>query len=151
MFAFLVACAGEPVGRKCDLGGTPGPTETLVASSLDCVSRTCLHVPLGRDLPAGGDYPTGTTGLCTAACATDDDCAGVAETPCRTGFACGVPPGASVGDFCCQKLCVCKDYVALDATGHLDTPLACDPANAANACCNLEGRAGNAAYPLCAP
>jgi hypothetical protein len=148
----LVACAGEPVGRKCDLGGEPAPSEVLVnTASLDCVSRTCLRVPLGRDLPPGGDYPTGTTGLCTAACATDDDCQGVAETPCRTGFTCGIPPGETVGAECCQKLCVCRDYVALDETGHLEAPLACDPTISTNTCCNLEGRLANPAYPQCAP
>ncbi len=147
---FAVGCEGigaEPVGRKCDLGFVPSPTEVVVSEpALDCAAGACLRVPLGHD-PA---EPEGTAGLCTAACASDDDCAAVADTPCATGFTCGVPPGAVVGGGCCQHLCVCRDYVELDATGHLPEPLACDATDATNTCCNLEGRAGNPRYPQCA-
>src|SRR4051794_12979446 len=53
------ACTSNPVGRICDLGtAAPAPSEVVVASpSLDCVSRTCLRVPLGRELPDGSSYP----------------------------------------------------------------------------------------------
>jgi len=147
--AFVVACAGDPVGRICDLGTeTPQATEVVVASpSLDCVSRTCLRVPLGRDLPPGSVYPDGNNGLCTAECTADSDCDRVPESPCITGFTCAV--AVTVGPFCCKKFCVCKDYVVVPDTGTIEVPLACDGANADNACCNLDGRAGNAAYPLC--
>lgn len=146
---FAAACGGEPVGRICDLGtALPQAGEVVVASpSLDCVSRTCLRVPLGKELPKGSEYPTGTNGLCTAECSSDDDCERVPESPCVTGFTCGV--AVTVGPFCCQKYCICKDYVVLPDTGELATPKACDATNAANACCNLDGRAGNSQYPLC--
>src|SRR3954451_20670702 len=74
--AFAAACTSNPVGRICDLGtSSPAPSEVVVASpSLDCVSRTCLRVPLGRELPAGSTFPAGNTGLCTAECESDDDC-----------------------------------------------------------------------------
>jgi len=52
--ALLVAgCVDNPVGRICDLGSQmPAATEVVVASpSLDCVSRTCLRVPLGQQRP----------------------------------------------------------------------------------------------------
>jgi hypothetical protein len=142
------ACGGDPVGRICDLGQMPQASEVVVASpSLDCVSRTCLRVPLGRDLPMGSMYPSGENGLCTAECASDDDCEKVPESPCVTGFTCGI--AVTVGPFCCKKFCICKDYVVVPSTGHLDTPMACDPTVTENACCNLAGRAGNAQYPLC--
>src|SRR5438445_12672782 len=59
------ACTSNPVGRICDLGtATPAPSEVVVASpSLDCVSRTCLRVPLGKELPKGSSYPEGNNGL----------------------------------------------------------------------------------------
>lgn len=146
---FLVACTGEPVGRICDLGTlTPQMTEVVVASpSLDCVTRTCLRVPLGRDLPMGSKFPEGNNGLCTAECASDSDCDRVPESPCVTGFTCGI--AVTVGPFCCRKFCICKDYVVIPESGQLSVPAACDPTNANNACCNLENRQNNAQYPLC--
>jgi len=147
----LVACSGEPVGRICDLGTTmPQMTEVVVASpSLDCVTRTCLRYPveLDKELPPGSIFPTGNNGLCTAECAADDDCDRVPESPCITGFACGV--AVTVGPFCCRKFCICKDYVVVPDTGQLTVPKACDSGNADNACCNLDNRQNNPAYPLC--
>ena len=146
----LAACTGNPVGRICDLGtALPEPSEVVVASpSLDCVSRTCLRVPKSADhLPPGSVYPSGASGLCTAECQNDGDCSRVPESPCVTGFTCGV--AVTVGPFCCRKFCICKDYIVLPQSGELSLPDACDASNNANACCNLPGRAGNSAYPLC--
>lgn len=142
------ACTSNPVGRICDLGATPAPSEVVVASpSLDCVSRTCLRVPLGRELPAGSTFPEGNAGLCTAECSGDSDCDRVPESPCKTGFTCGV--AVTVGPFCCRKFCICKDYIVIPDSGQLATPMACDASEPANACCNLSGRVGNSQYPLC--
>lgn len=145
----VAACGGEPVGRLCDLGTQPPqPSEVVVASSsLDCVTRTCLRYPLNRDLPPGATYPSGNNGLCTAECSSDDDCERVPESPCVTGFTCGI--AVSVGPFCCRKFCICKDYVMVPPSGELAVPAACDPANEDNACCNLDGRTGSSAYPAC--
>ncbi len=142
-------CTSNPVGRICDLGTTsPGAEEVVVASpSLDCVSRTCLKVPLTRALPMGSVYPGGNNGLCTAECVADDDCDRVPESPCTTGFTCGI--AVTVGPFCCRNFCICKDYIVVPDSGKLATPMACDPTNAANECCNLSGRLNNSAYPLC--
>ena len=147
--ALLVGCTGEPVGRICDLGTeSPAATEVVVASpSLDCVSRTCLRVPLSKELPPGSSFPTGNNGLCTAECSADDDCDRVPESPCVSGFTCGV--AVTVGPFCCRKFCICKDYVVIPESGQLSTPKACDASNNDNACCNLAGRVGSTAYPLC--
>ena len=146
---FVAACGGEPVGRICDLGtALPQAGEVVVASpSLDCVSRTCLRVPKGKELPMGSKYPEGTNGLCTAECSSDSDCERVPESPCITGFTCGI--AVTVGPFCCKNFCICKDYVVLPDEGELPTPKACESANADNACCNLDGRQGNSQYPLC--
>jgi len=146
--AFLSGCTDNPVGRICDLGSQmPEMGEVVVASpSLDCVSRTCLRVPLSKELEAGATYPEGNNGLCTAECSDDSDCDRVPESPCVSGFTCGV--ATRVGPFCCKKFCICKDYIVVPETG-LATPKACEPDNPDNDCCNLEGRTGNADYPLC--
>jgi hypothetical protein len=124
------------VGRLCDIGeNKPAPAEVVVAtSSLDCLSRTCLKFPE-------------KAALCTAECSSDDDCDRVPESPCATGFTCGV--AVAVGPFCCRKLCICKDYIVIPESGEPATPKACDASLAENACCNLPDRTNNAAYPLC--
>jgi hypothetical protein len=153
-FGGLIGCEDNPVGRVCDLGTeTPGASDVVVASpSLDCVSRTCLRVPGTRTPPPGSDIGNllANQGLCTAECSSDDECDRVPESPCLTGFTCGIPDRVAVGDFCCRKLCICKDLVDVPASGKLDTPQACDPAKAENECCNLAGRRGNPTYPSCA-
>jgi len=139
--ALGAACTANPVGRICDLGtALPEPSEVVVASpSLDCVSRTCLRVPESNpNPPAGSIYPGGTNGLCTAVCSSADDCERVPESPCKSGFTCGV--AVTVGPFCCKRFCICKDYIVLPDNGVPTEPMACDPNNAANQCCNLAGR-----------
>jgi hypothetical protein len=138
--AFSGACGGEPVGRICDLGvEAPGAMQAVVASpSLDCTTRTCLKVPkTNTNPPAGSRYPEGNKGLCTAECGSDDDCERVPESPCISGFTCGIP--VTVGPFCCRKFCICKDYVVVPEDG-LPEPAACIASNPANDCRNLEGR-----------
>ena len=68
------------------------------------------------------------------------------ESPCKGGFACVVP--VFVGPFCCQKQCVCKDYIQIPDGGVADHDV-CDPSKAVNECCNLSGRRGNPMYPQC--
>jgi hypothetical protein len=144
------ACGGEPVGRICDLGQEVDEGTNIVATeSLDCTTRTCLKVRQEvLELPPGSRYPTGNKGLCTAKCESSDDCERVPESPCQLGFTCGV--ATTVGSFCCEKVCICKDYIVLPEDGSdLEVPIECDPDNADNVCCNLEGRTGNADYPNC--
>jgi hypothetical protein len=142
-------CSENPVGRICDLGtAAPGAAEVVVASpSLDCVTRTCLRVPKSRELPPGSQYPAGNNGLCTAECSSDSDCDRVPESPCITGFTCGV--AVTVGPFCCRNFCICKDYIVIPEAGELAVPKACDPTIKDNACCNLDNRVNSADYPLC--
>lgn len=132
------ACGENPVGRKCFIGisETNSDTDVVVASpALECQSRTCLEIPLatGVILPEKSEYSP----LCTAECTSDDDCDRVPESPCQTGFACGV--ATVVGKFCCRKLCMCRDYLVIPEGG-LATPEACDATNNDNQCINLPGR-----------
>jgi hypothetical protein len=147
--AFGTGCSDDPVGRICDLGtAAPQATEVVVASpSLDCVSRTCLRVPKSRELPPGSKFPEGNNGLCTAECSADSDCDRVPESPCITGFTCGI--AVTAGPFCCRKFCICKDYIVVPESGEIATPAACNPSDKQNACCNLPDRPGNPMYPLC--
>lgn len=149
--ALAAACSENPVGRICDLGvENPGANEAVVGSpSLDCPTRTCLKIPvaLNKELPQDFRALSPNKGMCTAECESNDDCDKVPESPCVTGFTCGV--AVTVGPFCCRKYCICKDYVVVPDSGNLPTPLACDSGNPDNACCNLSGRGGNAMYPNC--
>jgi hypothetical protein len=135
----LGACKDNLVGRQCFIpnseqdGGVP---VTVVGTGLECQSRTCLHIA------------SKTPDLCTGECSSDSDCEASAETPCQGGFVCMVP--VVVGDFCCQKLCVCRDYLTLpDGGAAPPSPASCNADNPVNECCNLEGRTGNAMYPQC--
>jgi hypothetical protein len=70
-----------------------------------------------------------TTGAyCSATCSKDSDCDGekrdnaeASDLRCAGGYACGV--AFVVGPLCCQKLCLCKDFLG---TG-LQTIQTCDP------------------------
>ena len=130
------ACSDNPVGRICFIGADAGTEQqTVIASpALECQSRTCLHMQ------------NHSPDLCTGSCSADSDCDKVAESPCNGGFACIIP--VTVGPFCCQKQCVCRDYVVIPDGGLAD-PATCDSANADNECCNLPGRRGNPDYPQC--
>ena len=137
--ALTSACGENPVGRKCFLGALEGDSDTTVvvaSPALECQSRTCLRIPLptGAALPDGSEFAS----LCTAECESEADCDRVPESPCQTGFTCGV--ATAVGNFCCRKLCMCKDYLILPDDGVLITPEACDPENTDNMCANLPNR-----------
>jgi hypothetical protein len=126
------ARTGDKIGRTlvfgnpCDVGPsvTGGPGAVSVTSlTAECMSLACL-------LPAA-DYANVSTGaLCTSSCTTDSDCtggiAGNSNDPtdhrCKKGFACMVP--TTVGDFCCQRLCVCRDFV-VEPVGGFQPPPVC--------------------------
>lgn len=115
-------CEEDLVGRRCFIG-TDAATgqETIVASpSLDCSSRTCLHVPVeeGATPPEGAQHAD----MCTAECSSDDDCNRIAGSPCVSGFTCAVP--VVVGRFCCRHMCICRDFIVVP-DGGLPEPEAC--------------------------
>jgi len=120
--AGAIGCDQDLVGRRCFIGTDAGSDlETVVASpSLDCSSRTCLHVPAdeGAAAPAGAR----PADMCTAECSSDDDCHRIAGSPCLGGFTCTVP--VVVGPFCCRHLCVCRDFLVIP-DGGIPEPEAC--------------------------
>ena len=121
--------AAASFGAVCDTGGGvdggPGGVSIVSSSAPECASGVCL-------LPGAEKDPQGTAALCTAGCTTDADCAkgvvGDRNDPndhrCKTGFVCTTP--TTVGSHCCQRMCVCRDFVAVPLGG-FQTPPACVP------------------------
>ena len=124
---------GAPCDVGVSLGDGPGAV-SVISPAPECASRVCL-------LPTADSLPIGTGALCTTSCTTNADCAGgllrVANDPndphCKGGFVCATP--TTVGDFCCQRMCACRDYVA-EPAGGFQTPPACVP-GAATACASV--------------
>lgn len=117
-------CEDKHIGRPCDLaaadGGTSstGSSATINSQAVECPSRICLSPAAYK----GTAFP-----LCTADCSSDDDCEGeTGETvarKCKTGFSCVVP--TTVGDFCCRRLCVCRDTLETSNPDYSKTPEVC--------------------------
>ncbi len=146
----LGGCGGEPVGRQCDVNNTS--TTAINSSAVECgETRLCVQVPQERPLPVPPEIGTGSaskySALCSAECTSDGDCDRVPESPCQLGFTCTI--ATTIGPFCCQNLCICKDYLIIPEVGDRPTPAACLEDDPAATCCNLPGRFGNAAYPEC--
>lgn len=125
----LAACNPNSIGRLCvnpqgsDVRGTQ-----ISSPALECPSRLCLIQPItnaGPNAPDGGVRP-----ICTAECGNDGDCTPETTEYCSSGFVCAV--AATVGNFCCRKICICKDDLQLnvnkDADGGVMLPPSCDPA-----------------------
>jgi hypothetical protein len=125
-------------GAPCDLGVSlgqgPGAVSVIRAPAPGCASGVCLLPGIQKD-------PRDTGPLCTTSCTTDDDCLGGMMGPrfdaldhrCETGFACMVP--TTVGDLCCKRMCVCRDFLA-EPIGGFQTPPSCMP-GAASGCANV--------------
>lgn len=136
--AATIACENKHIGRRCDLAvpdsGAPatGSEATINPEALECPSRICLS--------PGAEKTTNTGALCTAECSSDDDCSDNEGTTnpedphCKSGFVCMVP--TTVGNFCCKKLCVCKDFVEVPMGG-FKTPAVCMPGSGGG-CKNVE-------------
>lgn len=118
-------CEDKHIGRPCSLGvgdaGTTntGNTATINSGAVECPSRICLA-------PAADKNPQ-IQPLCTADCSSDDDCEDSENSSdpkrCHNGFVCVVP--TTVGDFCCRRLCVCKDQVDTSTDAYRQTPEVC--------------------------
>lgn len=120
-----ISCEDKGIGRPCDVL-TPYVDNQAIfnAQALECPSRICVKPALaqGQSLP---NPPTGP--LCSASCSQDSDCDGQIRDStnsndhrCKSGFACAIP--FVKGPLCCQKLCICKDFVT---DSDLQTPVAC--------------------------
>jgi hypothetical protein len=124
------ADANPQLGRVCDLGMSfPAipTTTTIKAPALECPGGICI-------LPMAEKDPQGTGPLCSALCRSNEDCltdsSAGAASGCRTGFVCAWP--TAVGPFCCQRMCVCRDFV-VEPVGGFSTPAACmAPSDCAN-------------------
>ncbi len=138
-FAFLLvvlsaafgsnACEDKAIGRVCELSVDGGAQSQAVVNSqaLECPTRLCLRPAQDINMAERVD----TTSLCSAECSKDSDCDGgetrkgtnMKDFRCKGGFVCGV--ATVTGSYCCKKLCMCKDFLTIPASG-LETPKACD-------------------------
>jgi hypothetical protein len=129
------ACSGgggdrPPVG-SCETGAPDGGGNVVTSPAPECRGDMCLR------------FAGVVADVCSMECTSYKDCESL-EWDCAGGFSCVV--AVTDGEACCKQICVCRDYLPVDWAV---IPAACDPANPANACCNLEGRQGDAAYPDC--
>lgn len=70
--------------------------------------------------------------MCSTTCDSDVECEEFAGgTHCETGFTCA--PLMSLGEFCCQKVCVCRDGLDVASSDKLEA--ACAASEVAS-CCN---------------
>jgi hypothetical protein len=63
---------------------------------------------------------------------------GEQDAGCQGGFLCTVATVS--GPDCCLGFCYCQDDFWVLPDGGIPTPLACDPDNEQNTCCNLPDR-----------
>jgi hypothetical protein len=132
-------CEDKAIGRPCDVLTAALPEQGVYnPQALDCPTRICVKPAVSTD----GHSPTVdplTTAYCSASCSQDSDCDGQtrdkgavngSDTRCVNGYTCAIP--FDKGSLCCQKLCLCKDFVSL-ATGAV-VPDACNGVQAAT--CN---------------
>jgi hypothetical protein len=128
-------CEEKHIGRPCNLGLQADAGDTTITSpALQCPSRICI-------LPQADKDPKGTLPLCTDTCSSDGDCDGETadknnanDHRCRSGFTCMWP--TTVGAFCCQKMCVCRDFVTPPADGKWQEPPICKDPN--GGCANVK-------------
>ena len=132
----LTACEDKAIGRVCELSSEAGKQNEAVVNgqALECPSRVCLRP--ARDISKAESVDT--TSLCSAECSKDSDCDGgetrgthSGDKRCKSGFVCGV--AEVTGSFCCKKLCMCKDFLVIPASG-LETPAACDKSKNPGVC-----------------
>jgi hypothetical protein len=128
-----LACEDRAIGRRCDVLTDAGAAQGVYNSeALECPSRICLKpvVQTGATMP---NPPT--EAFCSASCSQDSDCDGQTrdqsnpnDRRCSKGFTCGI--AFVKGKICCQKLCLCKDFLG---PAGATTPIACS--NGAAATC----------------
>lgn len=111
-----VGCEDKAIGRPCDLSTDGGPSQAAYKSpAIECPSHLCIR-PARAAGAAGADD---TQALCTAPCSQDSDCTGQtrdkknsSDKRCSSGFVCMIP--FEQGPQCCERLCVCKDFLPAD-------------------------------------
>jgi hypothetical protein len=122
-------CEDKAIGRSCDILTDAGAAQAVFnTEALECPSRVCLKPVV--DPLANMPSPV-TTPFCSASCSQDSDCdpnllrsgdqSKSVNHRCVNGFACGI--AFVKGKLCCQKLCLCKDF--LNTSTGTQTPIAC--------------------------
>lgn len=124
-------CEDKGIGRPCDILTDASASQAVFNSeALECPSRICLK-PINEQTELVP--PTGA--FCSASCSQDSDCSdGQLRDPknpsdrrCKSGFSCGIP--FVKGRLCCQKLCLCRDFLP---TSGAQTPTGCQGSAAAS-------------------
>ncbi len=127
-----MGCEDKAIGRTCDVLTAATPSQGVFnAEALECPSRICLK-PV---VQTGASGAVDTEPFCSASCSQDSDCEtdqkrnpdNPRDKRCQSGFTCGIP--FVKGRICCQKLCVCKDFIN-QQTG-MPVPIACQGGEAA--------------------
>jgi len=120
-------CDDQHIGRPCvtnapvDAGDVTA-TSIISSPSLQCPSRICIQPAAMGPVPNAQDEGA----MCTATCNTDDDCQNTDPgTKCTKGFVCAWPTTA--GPFCCQKMCVCHDFVTVPKGGFTEPDTCTSP------------------------
>ena len=154
-----VSCNQSDVGAPCQHAGGDLPSEPLISfpalacDQLLCVFGDRLEPPEGTcstdadcvSLASGDDAyvcveskcQVGAEAvlersMCSTTCESDIECAEFDDdTRCKTGFTCA--PLMTLGDFCCEKVCVCRDDIALGEAQELEAKCA---ASDVPGCCN---------------
>ena len=117
-----VTCAGDP---ECNTDG---------GSRFVCISKNCK---------LSSTYVLERS-MCSRTCETDNDCVDggigkkvlAGESSCGGGFKCRTLQ--KLGEFCCQKLCVCEDDISEGTSEELEKACAAFPPDAeGNRACNV--------------
>jgi hypothetical protein len=99
------------LGKPCNLGFDAGSWQASYnAQAAECASSVCIKQV------CASTSTTDTAPYCATTCFSDSDCNGQrrdGKNPddhrCVHGYTCGV--AFAVGSLCCQKLCLCKDFL----------------------------------------
>lgn len=118
----------EPPAFNCE----PGPAGDATCNEAD-TTKTRFECVASADGTSGAcrlrNQYVLERSMCSKKCSSDADCqsAGITQqvvvddTACQSGFACARIQ--TLGEFCCEKLCVCKDD--LNQTASDDIEMAC--------------------------
>jgi hypothetical protein len=153
----LPACVQSDVGAPCNHGPRDAPRESAITyPALACDELMCVYAesadppvdPCQTEIDCNVDGGTRfdcvegrcelaldhvlERSMCSRPCGSDADCDdGSVDTACNSGFMC--TPLLSLGKQCCQKVCACRDDLAIGDLEELaedcaagDSPGCCD-------------------------
>jgi hypothetical protein len=157
---------GDGIGAPCDHGWPAGKvpkSKLLTFPALDCEGLVCLYAAIDEppadsctsdaecnaadpgverfacNVTEGSCELSGAyvdeRSMCSAFCESDADCATDEPTSCVTGFQCA--PMSSLGEACCEPVCVCADD--LDEASSVDLEKSCLAGTQEGCCDTLPG------------